>query len=73
MKMHEVIGPAPASVCRSSRPNSSLPSSWVASCKSKGLRSREGQKSHKIGNKRVTVGGKKIKGKKYGGPLQDYS
>ena len=73
MKMHEVIGPAPAKVCKSSRPNKSLPASWLASCKSKGLRSREGQKSHKIGNKRITVGGKKIKGKKYGGPLKDYS
>lgn len=73
MKMKEVIGPAPTAVCKSSRPNSSLPASWLASCKSKGLRSREGQKSHKIGNKRVTVGGKKIKGKKYGGPLKDYS
>ncbi len=27
---------------------------------------------HQI-NQRVTVGGKKIKGKKYGGPLKDYS
>ncbi len=70
------IGPAPAKVCKSSKPNSELPSSWVASCKSKGLRTRSGSKSHKLGNSpksRVTVGGKKIKGKKYGGPLPDYS
>lgn len=72
----EAIGKAPASVCRSSRPNSELPASWVASCKSQGLRSRSGSKSHKLGKSpksRVKVGGKKIKGKKYGGPLPDYS
>mgnify|MGYP003111569772 FL=1 len=73
MNIDEIIGPAPPSVCRSSTPNKSLPSSWLASCKSQGLRAREGEKSHKIGSKRVTVGGKKIKGKKYGGPLKDYS
>lgn len=69
----EAIGAAPAKVCRSSRPNSDLPASWVASCKSQGLRGRTGNKSHKIGKKRTTVGGKKIKGAKYGGPLPDYS
>jgi hypothetical protein len=25
-----------------------------------------------VGKKRITVGGKKIKGKKYGGPLPDH-
>ena len=73
MKLAEVIGPAPAKVCRSSKPNSALPKSWLSSCKSQGLRSRTGKKSHKVGTNRVTVGGKKIKGKKYGGPLNDYS
>jgi len=73
---NEAIGPAPAKVCKSSKPNSELPASWLASCKSKGLRSRSGSKSHKLGaspKSRVKVGGKKIKGKKYGGPLPDYS
>jgi hypothetical protein len=60
-------------LCRSSRPNSSLGASALASCKAQGLRTRSGRKSHKIGKKRVTVGGKKIRGKKYGGPLPDYS
>ena len=60
-------------LCRSSRPNDALGASALASCKSQGLRSREGKKSHKIGKRRITVGGKKIKGKKYGGPLPDYS
>ena len=73
MKLAEVIGPAPAKVCRSSKPDSALPKSWLSSCKSQGLRSRTGKKSHKVGTNRVTVGGKKIKGKKYGGPLKDYS
>jgi hypothetical protein len=71
---NEAIGKAPAKVCRSSRPNSELPASWLASCKSQGLRTRSGNKSHKIKQKgRVKVGGKKIKGKQYGGPLPDYS
>jgi hypothetical protein len=72
----EAIGVAPAKVCKSSRPNSELPASWLASCKAQGLRSRTGNKSHKLGQSpksRVTVGGKKIKSQKYGGPLPDYS
>ena len=60
-------------LCRSSRPNSALGASALASCKSQGMRTRSGTKSHKIGKKRVTVGGKKIKGKSHGGPLPDYS
>lgn len=80
MKLHEISEidvdveeKASASLCKSSKPNSALGASNLASCKSQGYRRREGKKSHKIGNKRVTVGGKKIKGKKYGGPLPDYS
>ena len=60
-------------LCRSSRPNDSLGASALASCKSQGLRSRDGKKSHKIGKRRITVGGKKIKGKQHGGPLPDWS
>ena len=60
-------------LCRASRPNDSLGASALASCKSQGLRKREGKKSHKIGKRRVTVGGKKIKGKDHGGPLPDWS
>lgn len=69
----EAIGIAPAKICKSSKPNSELPASWLASCKARGLRARSGEKSHKIGSKRVKVGGKKIKSVKYGGPLKDYS
>lgn len=65
---------ASRSLCKSSKPDGALGASALASCKSQGYRRREGNKSHKIGkNKRVKVGGKKIKGKKYGGPLPDWS
>ena len=67
---------ASRSLCTSSKPNSALGASALASCKSQGYRRREGNKSHKLGkskNSRVKVGGKKIKGKKYGGPLPDWS
>jgi len=63
---------ASAKLCKSSKPNSQLGASQLASCKSQGYRRREGKKSHLVGKKRITVGGKKIKGKKYGGPLPDY-
>jgi len=64
---------ASAKLCKSSKTNKQLGASNLASCKSQGLRRREGKKSHKIGKSRKTVGGKRIKGKKYGGPLPDYS
>jgi hypothetical protein len=67
----ESIGPAPRGVC--SRPSSSLPASWVSSCKSQGKKKRTGARKQKIGNKTVKVANKRIKGKKYGGPLPDYS
>ena len=66
-------GKASKALCTSSKPDSQLGASQLASCKSQGLRARDGKKSHKVGNNRVTVGDKKIKGKKYGGPLPDYS
>ena len=77
MKIFEVldtdenIGPAPAGVC--SKPRASLPASWVSSCKSQGKRKRTGSRQEKIRGKTQKVAGKRIKGKKYGGPLPDYS
>lgn len=62
-------------LCLSTKPNSELGASNLASCKSQGLRAREGKKTHKLGKSpksRVTVGGHKIKGKKYGGKLPDW-
>lgn len=65
--------PASRSLCTSGKPDSALGASQLASCKSQGYRSREGGKSHKIGGERQKVRGKKIRGKKYGGPLPDWS
>jgi len=69
-------GKASRALCTSGRPDADLGASNLASCKSQGLRARDGDKSHLItsGKRkvRVTVGGKKIKGQKYGGPLPDY-
>jgi|TARA_B100001094_G_scaffold218671_1_gene212795 hypothetical protein len=80
MKIAEVIDthyvqeePASRSLCTSGKPDSALGASQLASCKSQGYRARDGGKSHKVGSDRVKVRGKKIKGKKYGGPLPDWS
>jgi hypothetical protein len=69
-------GKATVKLCKSSRPDKDLGASNLASCKSQGLRARDGNKSHKLGKStksRVKVDGKKIKGAKYGGPLPDWS
>ena len=77
MKIYEIyntdenIGPAPRGAC--SKPASQLPASWVSSCKSKGKMKRTGNRSEKIRGKTQKVAGKRIKGRKYGGPLPDYS
>jgi len=74
--MYDLDERASRKLCLSTTPNSELGSSNLASCKSQGLRAREGGKSHLIGHGkgkvRISVGGKKIKGKKYGGPLPDF-
>jgi hypothetical protein len=69
-------GRASRALCTSSKPDADLGASNLASCKSQGLRARDGDKSHKLGKaakSRVKVGGHKIKGHKYGGPLPDWS
>ena len=69
-------GKASRVLCTSSKPDKDLGASNLASCKSQGLRARDGEKSHKLGKSpksRVTVGGHRIKGAKYGGPLPDWS
>ena len=65
--------PASRDLCTSGKPDSALGASQLASCKSQGYRSRDGGKSHKVGSERIKMRGKKIKGKKYGGPLPDWS
>ena len=67
---------ASRALCVSSKPDADLGASNLASCKSQGLRARDGNKSHKLGSSpksRVKVGGHKLKGKKYGGKLPDWS
>jgi hypothetical protein len=69
-------GKATRELCKSSKPDNELGASNLASCKSQGLRARDGDKSHKLGKtakSRVKVGGHRIKGRKYGGPLPDWS
>lgn len=61
---------ASKALCKSKRSNSSLGASALSSCKSQGYRSREGNKVVRIGTDRVKLGGKKLKGKKYGGPVR---
>ncbi len=78
MKINDIINEtvfdeaASRKLCLSTRSNDSLGASNLASCKSQGYRAREGKKSHKIGSRRITVDGKKLKGKKYGGSLPDW-
>ena len=69
-------GKASRSLCTGSKSDADLGASQLASCKSQGLRARDGNKSHKLGKSpksRIKVGGHKIKGHKYGGPLPDWS
>lgn len=69
-------GKASRALCLSRKPDEDLGASNLSSCKSQGLRARDGNKSHKLGKtakSRVKVGGHKIKGNKYGGPLPDWS
>lgn len=79
MKIFELVdravdeAPASKKLCTSSKPNNALSASDLSSCKSQGLRAREGSMKHKIGHQRVKVKGKKLLGKKYGGALPDWS
>jgi hypothetical protein len=66
-------GATSRAICLSKRSDASLGASALSSCKSQGLRARDGNKSHKIGKKRVKMSGQKIKGKSHGGPLPDWS
>jgi hypothetical protein len=79
MKMKDIVEnidldeKASRKLCASQKSDAELGASNLASCKSQGLRARDGKKSHLMGKTRKTVGGKKIKGKRYGGPLPDWS
>ena len=69
-------GKASRRLCTSTKSDADLGASQLASCKSQGLRPRDGNKSHLTGHgsgaKRIKVGGKKLKGAKYGGDLPSY-
>lgn len=64
---------ASKALCQSPRSDSSLGASALSSCKSQGYRRRDSKVRHTIGKKRQSITGRKIKGKKYGGPLPDWS
>ena len=73
MKIAEVIeAKAPEKLCKSRIPDAQLGASQLASCKSQGLRARDSGDSYTIGGKKVKLRNKKIRGKKYGGPLPDW-
>ena len=58
-------------LCKSPKSDASIGASALASCKSQGLRARSSstKKSQKVGKKRVSLAGKKLKSTKYGGPI----
>ena len=61
-------------LCKSPRSDKSLGASALSSCKSQGLRGRSSKVKARYGgsDKRRKITGK-VKGKKYGGPLPDWS
>lgn len=65
MKVYEIIEATPTKAYCKNTPKHKMSASWKASCKSQGYVSRDGKKSHKVGDKRITVGGRKLKGIKY--------
>ncbi len=66
-------GPSSNALCAKARKGVNIGASQEASCKSQGKLARDTGKSQKVGNKRIKLDQKKIKGKAHGGPLPDYS
>lgn len=60
-------------LCLSKRPDSSLGNSALSSCKSQGLRKRNSKVKVTLKGKRKKIGRRRLKGKKYGGSLPDWS
>lgn len=61
-------------LCKSARSDKSLGASALSSCKSQGIRGRSSKVMARYGgskNRKKIVG--KVRGKKYGGPLPDWS
>jgi hypothetical protein len=61
---------ASRSLCISTKSNKELGASNLSSCKSQGLRAREGGTMITMNKKRGKTVGKKLKGEKYGGPVK---
>ena len=75
MRIKEITEGQPSKSYCKTTPKGKMRASASASCKSRGLIARDGKKSHKLGkskDSRVTVGGKRIKGERHGGPLPHY-
>lgn len=78
MKVYEIIanedgkshGPSQGwkSYCKNTA-RKNMSASWESGCVSRGLLSRQTGKSQKIGNKRVSLDGKRIASQKHGGPV----
>jgi hypothetical protein len=60
-------------LCLKKVPDHKLGASALASCKSQGLRKRNSKVKVTVKGKRKKIGRRKLKGKKYGGSLPDYS
>lgn len=62
---------ASKALCKSSKSDSAIGASALSSCRSQGLRARSSstKKSQKVGKKRISLAGKKLKSTKYGGPI----
>jgi len=70
MLLRELFTGAKASTCKK---KGNIGASAEASCRSQGKRRRDSRVKARIGGERQKIGARKIKGKKYGGPLPDYS
>jgi hypothetical protein len=66
-------GKAPKKLCISKKSDDELGASQLSSCKAQGLRKRDTKRKFRIGKSTQKINGKKVKGKKYGGPLPDWS
>ncbi len=71
-ELEEIDEKASRKLCLSTKPNAKLGASNLSSCKAQGLRARTSDKAYSVNKKKEKMAGKKIKGKKYGGPLEDW-
>jgi len=74
MRIKDIIEAKPTKSYCKNTPAHKMSSSFLSSCKSQGYKARDSKVSAKYGSskKRRPIKGH-VKGKKYGGPLPDYS